>query len=79
MYKKVRIVNSIPGTDRQPRGIYFKYWKDLKKTPKGKFLEITAKPKEQRLISHHLYYRARKTHLKVSVTFQPKAMYAFWK
>lgn len=76
---KTKVVNTIPGTDRAPRGIYFQFWKNLKDTPQGKFLEITAPIKKQKLISHHLYYRARKARKNISIAFKPKAMYVFWK
>ena len=79
MHTKVKIVSTIPGSDKAPRGVYDRYWKDLKKTPKDKFLEITTPPKTQHLISHYIYYKARKRHKKVSIAFKPKAMYCFWK
>ena len=79
MKTKLKIVDTIPGTDKQPRGAYQIYWKAMRKTPKTKFLEVTAKPKIQHLISHYIYYTARKSGKKVSISFKPTAMYAFWK
>ena len=78
MTTKVRIVNTIPG-DKTPRGTYTKFWQDLRTMPKGKFLEVTAPGKTQKLISNHIYYMARKTHKHVRITYRPQAMYAYWK
>ena len=78
MTTKVRIVDAIPG-NKTPRGTYTKFWQDLRNMPKGKFLEVPAPGKIQKLISHHIYYMARKAHKKVRIAFRPKALYAYWK
>lgn len=76
---KTRIVKSIPNTDRNTRGAYMRFWTDLRKTPKGEYLEIKAPLKTQKLISHFLYYKGRKQRKKVSCAFKDKALYAYWK
>lgn len=78
MNRKAKVVDAIPGTDKAPKGTYGRFWTDLKNTPKGKFLEVPGTNKEQHLISHHIYYKARKAHKKVSIAFKPKAMYIYW-
>ena len=76
---KMNIVKAIPEGNNVERGAYKKYWKGLKKTPKGEFLEVVAPTKKQKLIANYIYYRARKSRKKIGIAFRLKAMYAFWK
>jgi hypothetical protein len=79
---KVKIVNSIPGSETiSTRGKYKIFWKGLMKTPKNKFLEVIAKPKEQKLIANYIYFKARQgsKRSKASIVYRPTAMYCFWK
>ena len=79
MKTKVQIVDAIPDGASSVRGQYEGFWKDLKKTPVGKFLEVTVPRRGQKLIANYIYYKARKTHKKVSIAYKPRACYIYWR
>ena len=72
---KLAVVDTIPGTNDITGNPYDAFWKKVRATPRGKFLRITSTPKNQKLISHALYYRARQSRRNIIVALREKALF----
>ena len=72
---KVSVVNTIPGTDEVTGNPYDAFWTKVTKTPVGKYLRIANTPRNQKLISHALYYRAKQSRKNIIVAMRDNAMF----